>query len=89
LAVVFFRAGDLRADDFLRAAVFLAAAIAAPFPCVPSAFGPSAFSSRVSREDLLRRLVLGRLRRLGSRASYDAMRLRRRRSRSLMPPHTP
>jgi len=88
-AVVFFRAGDLRADDFFRAAVFLAAAIAAPFPCVPPASRPSAFSSRVSREDPLRRLVLRRRRRLDSRASHDAMRLRRRRSRSLMPPQTP
>ena len=81
-AVDRFLAGDLRADVFLRAAVFLAAAICCPLSLLAAGLpGPPALSSRVSREDPSGVSCASGV--------QDAMRFRRRRSRSLMPPQTP
>jgi hypothetical protein len=87
LAVVFLRAGFLAVDFLaavfllagLRAAVFLAA-IPVPLSSLllRATLARFALAPRAPRPPWLRRVLL-----------HDAIRLRRRRSRSLMPPHTP
>ena len=71
----FFFAGDfLLAEDFFEEAFFLAGDFLLAVDFFEDFFFAGMFTSSLSRL---------------SRLDQEAMRLRRRRSRSLMPPHTP